>query len=132
MLRASLRAEADEYGAKDAWTRKSPAARLVTAWILWLLFVGNAAVIIWLWGNGGGISAVKDAATFFTSVGRITGLLSAYLALVQVLLLARLPFLERLMGFDSLTIWHRRNGKAVLYLVLAHVVFITIGYALLD
>ena len=132
MLRASLRAEADEYGAKNAWTRKNPAARIVTAWILWLLFVGNAAVIIWLWGNGGGISAVRDAATFFTSVGRVTGLLSAYLALVQVLLLARLPFLERLKGFDSLTIWHRRNGKAVLYLVLAHVVFITLGYALLD
>jgi predicted ferric reductase len=59
-------------------------------------------------------------------------LLSAYLALIQLLLLARLPFLEKLVGFDSLTIWHRRNGKVVLYLVLVHVVFITLGYSLLD
>ena len=99
---------------------------------MWLVLLGNAAIIVGLWLEGGGISAVKDAATLLTSVGRITGLLSAYLALLQLLLLARLPFLEKLVGFDSLTIWHRRNGKAVLYLVLAHVGFITLGYALLD
>jgi hypothetical protein len=27
--------------------------------------------------------------------------------LIQVVLLARLPFLERLAGFDRLTVWHR-------------------------
>jgi predicted ferric reductase len=102
------------------------------SWALWLFTLGNAAAIMWLWLAGGGISAVKDMGTLLTSLGRITGLLSAYLALIQVLLLARLPFLEKLAGFDTLTTWHRRNGKAVLYLVLAHVVFITLGYALLD
>src|SRR5206468_2440750 len=44
----------------------------------------------------------------------------------------RLTFLERLVGFDRLTIWHRWNGKLCLYLILAHVVFITLGYTLLD
>src|SRR5436309_9748311 len=67
-----------------------------------------------------------------TSLGRLTGLFSAYLALIQLLLLARLPVLERLMGFDRLTVWHRRNGKLCIALVAAHVVCITIGYALLD
>src|SRR5436190_1809177 len=38
----------------------------------------------------------------------------------------------RLAGFDRLTVWHRRNGHACLYLVLAHVVFSVWGYALLD
>ncbi len=47
-----------------------------------------------------------------TSIARITGLLGAYLALIQVLLLARLPLLERLVGFDRLTVWHRWNGHA--------------------
>ena len=37
-----------------------------------------------------------------TSVARITGLLGAYLALIQVILLARLAALERLVGFDRL------------------------------
>ena len=66
------------------------------------------------------------------SIGRITGLLGAYAALLQVLLLARLPWIERAAGFDRLTVWHRWNGHACLYLVLAHVVFSVYGYALLD
>jgi hypothetical protein len=37
--------------------------------------------------------------------GRLTGLLAAYAALLQVVLLARLPWLERLVGFDRLTVW---------------------------
>ena len=51
---------------------------------------------------------------------------------MQVLLLARIPWLERATGFDRLSIWHRWNGHACLYLVLAHVVLSVYGYALLD
>jgi predicted ferric reductase len=89
-------------------------------------------VIIWLWVYGKNISGVHGWGDLWTSIGRLTGLLSAYLALIQVLLLARLPWLEQLLGFDHLTAWHRLNGKICLYLVLAHVVFITIGYAAMD
>ena len=94
--------------------------------------VANGAAIVWLWYNGGNVSGVHSTGQLLTSLGRITGLLGAYLALFQVLLLARLPFLEHLTGFDRLTVWHRRNGKLCLYLVLAHVVLTTIGYALTD
>jgi predicted ferric reductase len=100
--------------------------------LIWLAVAANAAVIIWLWVQGGNVSEVRGLGALLNSIGRITGLISAYLALVQVLLLARLPFLERLVGFDTLTVWHRLNGKIVLFFVLAHVVFNTVGYALLD
>ncbi len=106
--------------------------RIATATMLWLVFVANAAVIVVLWLRGGGVSGVHHVGDLLTSLGRITGLLGAYLLLIQVLLLARLTVLERLTGFDRLTVWHRRNGKLALYLVLAHVVLITIGYALTD
>jgi predicted ferric reductase len=96
------------------------------------LAVGNAAAIVWLWLHGGGIGGVHTTGDLYTSLGRITGLLGAYLALIQVLLLARLPPLERLVGFDRLTVWHRLNGKVCLLLILAHTVLITVGYALLD
>ena len=59
-----------------------------------------------------------------------TGLLGAYLALVQVLLLARLPLLERLAGFDRLTVWHRWNGFACCSSSLAHTLMAVYGYAL--
>lgn len=132
MRDVSVHGDTAGYVAAPAWTRKHRTTRLVTGWILWLITLGNAAVIVWLWVAGGGISGVHDTGTLLTSLGRLTGLLSAYLALIQVLLLARLPVLEKLAGFDALTIWHRRNGKAVLYLVLAHVILITLGYTLLD
>jgi predicted ferric reductase len=99
---------------------------------VWAVVAVNAGVITWLWLRGGGVSAVHTWGDLATSTGRLTGLLGAYFALVQVLLLARLPWLERLTGFDRLTVWHRRNGKLTLYLVLAHVVLITIGYAAMD
>jgi predicted ferric reductase len=50
-----------------------------------------------------------------------------YLALIQILLLARLPPVERLVGFDRLTVWHRRNGKVCISLVVVHTVLITVS-----
>ena len=49
-----------------------------------------------------------------------------------MILLARIPVLERLVGFDRLTGWHRWNGHVCIDLVIAHVVFTVWGYALLD
>ena len=75
---------------------------------------------------------MDDAAELVTSLARLTGLLGAYLALIQVVLLARLPWLDRWLGFDHLTVVHRWNGNATVVPVVAHT-FLTIwGYALLD
>jgi predicted ferric reductase len=110
-----------------AGTARRGAAALVAA-----VIVGNAAAIVWLWVHGGNVTKVHDAADALTSVARITGLLSAYLALLQVVLLARLPALERAFGFDRLSRWHRWNGHACIDLVIAHVVFSVWGYELMD
>ncbi|MBV8478946.1 MAG: ferredoxin reductase family protein [Actinobacteria bacterium] len=98
---------------------------------VWIFVVGNAAGIVWLWAHGGNLSP-KTTGDVLTSIGRITGLLSAYLALIQVVLLARLPWLERLVGFDRITVWHRWNGHATVDLVVAHVFFSVWGYADTD
>ena len=82
--------------------------------------------------HGGNVSDVHSTGELLTSLGRLTGLLAAYLALLQVVLLARIRSLERLVGFDRLTLWHRWNGHACLDLVLAHVVLTIWGYALMD
>lgn len=107
-------------------------ARKAFGWALVLLVLSGAAIILNLWLTGGGVSAVKDPATLFTSIGRITGLFGSYLLLIQILLLARLPFVQWVVPFDRLTLIHRLNGKICLYLILAHVLFITIGYAGID
>jgi predicted ferric reductase len=106
--------------------------RPVTAGVALALLLGNAAGIVWLWYDGGNLTGVDDAAELVTSLARLTGLLGAYLALIQVLLLARLPWLDRLIGFDHLTVVHRWNGNACIALVVAHTVLSVWGYALLD
>jgi predicted ferric reductase len=111
-------------GARD-WRRAAALA------ILWAVLLGNAAVIVWLWVHGGNLH-VHSTGDLLTSIGRLTGLLGAYLALIQVVLLARLHVLERLVGFDRLTVWHRWNGHACIDLIVAHVLFTVWGYALLD
>lgn len=106
--------------------------RHVFAVAFWIVAGLIALGITGLWLADGGISAVTNLGEAITSAGRITGLLGAYLILLQVLLLARLPWIERAAGFDRLTVWHRLNGKVALILILAHVVLITIGYAMTD
>src|ERR1700754_4773195 len=105
--------------------------RALAAAALAALVLANAAWMVHLWVHGGNLH-VHAAGDILDSIGRITGLLGAYLALLQVLMLARLPWLDRLVGFDRMTIWHRRNGKAALLLIVVHTLTTTAGYTLTD
>ena len=96
-------------------------------------FVGNIVAIVWIWIANDNLDfsfAPSLTAAVLARFGGLAGLLGAYLALIQVLLLARLPWLERVAGFDRLTVWHRWNGYACLILVLAHTIMVVDGYAL--
>src|SRR3954451_4114934 len=45
-----------------------------------------------------------------TALGRLSGLLAAYAMVIVVLLVARVPALERAIGQDRLVRWHRKLG----------------------
>lgn len=59
----------------------------------------------------------------------MTGLIGSYLFLIVVLLAGRIPFLERTLGQDRLTRWHRLTAPWALVLIAAHGALITAGYA---
>jgi predicted ferric reductase len=122
----------DRPGRRASLTARRALRRRVAAATVGAVLLGNAIVLVWMWWRGGNALGVHTLADAFTSVGRLTGLESAYAALVQVVLLARLPALERVVGFDRLTRWHRWNGHACIDLVVVHVIFTVWGYALLD
>src|SRR6478672_1629747 len=63
------------------------------------------------------------------ALGRLAGMIAAYSMLVLVLLVARLPVIERVAGHDQLVAWHRTLGPWPLYLVAGHGALITLGYA---
>lgn len=64
-----------------------------------------------------------------TALGRLTGMVGAYLMVVLIVLVARVPALERVVGQDRLVRWHRRLGPWPLTLIASHGVLITVGYA---
>ncbi|MEY3407377.1 MAG: hypothetical protein RL038_438, partial [Actinomycetota bacterium] len=67
--------------------------------------------------------------TAFTAAGRVAGMSAGFLALLMLIFMARLPILEKTLGQDQLTLIHKKVGPYTLYLILAHVTFISVGYA---
>jgi len=63
------------------------------------------------------------------AVGRVSAMAGTYLMLVTLLLIARMPPIERALGQDKLVRLHRRLGPWVIALVTTHVVAVTLGYA---
>jgi predicted ferric reductase len=94
-----------------------------------VLVAGGLAVAALWWGNtiAGSLSGPGAAVT---AVGRVTGLFAGYLVLVQLLLLARLPWFERAVGLDRLSGWHRGLGTNTVVLICAHVLLTVEGYSL--
>jgi predicted ferric reductase len=92
------------------------------------LWLGLLLVSYW-WIADGGVSDLAHWASGLASVGRLTGLWSADLLLVQVLIMSRLPPLERAFGRDRLVRAHRVIGLLSFDLMLAHVGLIIAGYA---
>jgi predicted ferric reductase len=91
----------------------------------------TALVVVYLWLSGGGLRAGSNSEVV-TSLGRLTGLVAADLLLIQVFLMARVPWIERSYGQDELARRHRLVGFWSFNLMLAHVVLITVGYAMAD
>jgi predicted ferric reductase len=93
----------------------------------------SALVVVELWLAGGGARGLTAGpAGQLTSLGRITGLVAADLLLVQVFLMARVPWVERSYGQDELARRHRLVGFWSFSLMLGHIGLITAGYALAD
>jgi predicted ferric reductase len=105
--------------------RLDAAVRLLAGVGLWL----SLLLVSYWWAAAGGIGDLFGWTTGLTSLGRLTGLVASDLLLVQVLLMARLPVLEKAFGQDRLARQHRVVGFTSFTLMLAHIVLITWGYA---
>ncbi len=106
-----------------AWTfRDAPVAAL-------LLFAAGGGVVIDLWWAT--TPAVgRTPGEPLIAAGRVLGLLSGYLVSVALVLMARIPVLERLLGADRLARWHAMIGRYVVWSIVAHATLITFGYAM--
>jgi predicted ferric reductase len=101
------------------------------ALVLAVIAAGVIAVI-GLWWADTPARSLHTFADRLTAAGRISGLVGTYLVLVQVVLMARLPWLDRWIGTDRMATWHRSNGQYTIAMLVAHTVLITWGYAAQD
>ncbi|MFI1396697.1 ferric reductase-like transmembrane domain-containing protein [Streptomyces sp. NPDC020681] len=102
--------------------RRDPAVvMLAVAW------AGAVAVLSLWWQNTAVVH--MTTAEWLIGAGRITGLLGGYTIALVVLLMARVPALERRVGSDRVTRWHAMSGRYAISLIVAHVVLIVWGYA---
>ena len=79
------------------------------------------------------IYAVKDGLDLpggkMLAVGTISALVGTYLCLMLMLLVSRLPWLERELGHDRMVALHRTVAPYSIFLILGHFIFTTISYA---
>jgi predicted ferric reductase len=92
----------------------------------------GALAVVGLWWTSTSGTSLHGLASQLTALGRLTGLVGTYLVLVQVLLMARIPWLDGWVGPDRLSVWHRWNGAYSVTLLVAHALLIVWGYALTD
>ena len=86
--------------------RRRAAAHAVALLVASAIYLGNIAALVWIWVDNGNLTMHTTADLLARTAG-LAGLIGAYLALVQVVLLSRLPILEWVAGFDRLSQWHR-------------------------
>ncbi len=99
--------------------------------IVWVL-AGNVVLIAAMWVRHGGLDQLNTLGGILTAIGQLTGLFGAYLALLQLVLMSRSPWLDQVFGMDRLAWAHRWLGFATLWLIVAHGVFIVTGYSFGD
>jgi len=105
----------------------TPRPRLSPTPTWWADAAGTAAglsllVVGFLWiVNQGGRDVAGGGWPAAGAIGRLAALWSSDLMLIQVVLMARIPLVERAFGQDTLARWHRWTGFASFQLLLAHV-----------
>lgn len=109
-----------------AWRRWNDqlGSRLLRAVIL----LGTAGVLAMWWSGDAEITA--SPGNFAKGTAELTGLLAGWLVCVQLLLIVRVPWFERAVGQDRLTLWHAVTGTSVIVLTTMHVIGVIAAHAL--
>jgi len=89
----------------------------------------NLGIISYFWFHNSGAMLTTGKSDAFISIARITGLLSVFFVLLQLILIGRVKWVERLYGFDRLSNAHRITAFLSLFFIFAHAFFVIVGYA---
>nr|WP_225448456.1 ferredoxin reductase family protein [Streptacidiphilus sp. P02-A3a] len=94
-----------------------------------LVICAGVPPVLFLWWQNTIAGSLGSASACLIAAGSVAGLLAAYLLLVLVALMARVPWLENRVGSDVVARYHRSLGEYTVVLVCAHALLLIVGYA---
>src|SRR6266540_4959235 len=110
----------------QALPRTAVPPAVVARFALWAVAVTNLLIVEALFvTSGAGKNSLLSVAKFF-------GLHAALIMMLQLLLVSRLPWLDRRIGMDRLTSWHRWVGFTLFWTVIVHSSIVILGYSVLS
>jgi predicted ferric reductase len=111
------------------WHRRWRARR---ADLLEAAAVGSVVLVVSLFLARGGAAGLGSPAGLLIAAGQVTGLVATDLILIQLLLAARLPWVDRVYGMDRGLKAHRVLGRITVPLLVVHAGALILGYAAQD
>ena len=101
--------------------------------LLYLVFILNLGVVIYLWANGSNYLLTSGADSGrVIALGRLMGLLLEFFILLQLILIGRITFIEQQFGHDRLNLIHRWVGYGIAIFLLSHPLLLTLGHSQLS
>jgi predicted ferric reductase len=98
--------------------------------IIWGVFYLNLFVVLLLWWRGSSTLLLSGTwSGIFIALGRVTGLLAQFFILVELVLVSRALFIERVFGFDVLNRVHRGIGYVLASSIIFHPLLLIFGYS---
>ncbi len=105
--------------------------RLAAHPLLILVFVANAGLVAGIWVRHADSGVLSSPAAVLAAVTEISALVGSYLAVVGLILVARVPFVDHVLG-DRTAHYHRLLGLASIVLIGLQVGAAAGGYTLLP
>ena len=92
----------------------------------------TVAFVIAMFLIAGGLKDVTDLPSALKAISRLTSLIGTDLLLIHMLLVARVPWIDKFYGHDKATLAHKKLGKPVLYFIVAHFLASLIALAITE
>jgi len=108
-----------------------PTLRRMAASAVCVVFVANALLVALMWIRHGLLTQPASLAAGLMAIGQLSALGGTYLALAGLVLVARTPLLEQLLG-DRAARYHRLIGFSAITLITLHVLCSVAGYAVAE
>lgn len=138
-VQTSSRTDAAPVGASVSRRATEPApfgrqilTRRLLGIVLMIAMAGTFVMAVLLFLDNGGASQFDSLADVVLSVGVVSALAATNALLLMLLLAARVPAIDRVLGQARAMTLHAKLGEWVVLGLIVHATFVLVGYALLD